>query len=153
MDYLYRNEVVRHGAGRPRLLNSHDELGLILFYLVSSMKLSELCLIFGCTLTRCSDIINFQLQNLSRRLRTKKKAKIYWSSSIEEKEYVSDLVYRREPKVDDVIGFTVGVSLHIQCASDPLCHYNGYHHDTMYNSACFEPTGKIIFACIYFPGS
>ena len=36
-DYLYPNEPERHGAGRPRLLNSRDELGLILFYLGSSM--------------------------------------------------------------------------------------------------------------------
>jgi len=39
----------------------------------------------------------------------------------------------------------------------PTCqatNYNGYHHDTMCNNVfCFAPTGKIIFACINFPGS
>ena len=156
-DYLYPNEPEIHGAGRPRLLNSRDELGVILFYLGSSMNLSQLCLIFGCTPTRCSLIINFQLRNLSSRLRTNDKAKIHWPSSIAEKEYLADLVCRREPKVDDVIGFTDGVSVPIQCASDPLSqatNYNGYHHDTMCNNVfCFAPTGKIIFACINFPGS
>ena len=57
-DYLYDNVDHRVGTGRPSLLNSRDELGLILFYLGSSMTLSELCLIFGCTPTRCSLIIN-----------------------------------------------------------------------------------------------
>ena len=37
-DYLYENVEDRTGAGRPRLLNNRDELGLILFYLGSSMK-------------------------------------------------------------------------------------------------------------------
>ena len=50
--YLYENVEEHYGAGRPRLLNTRDELGLILFYLGSPMKYSELCLIFGCTRTR-----------------------------------------------------------------------------------------------------
>jgi hypothetical protein len=37
-DYLYDNVDHRVGAVRPRLLNSRDELGLILFYLGSSMS-------------------------------------------------------------------------------------------------------------------
>ena len=60
-DYLYDNVDHRLGASRPRLLNNHDELGLILFYLGSSMTLSDLCLIFGCTPTRCSLVINREL--------------------------------------------------------------------------------------------
>ena len=115
------------------------------------MKLSELCLIFGCTPTRCSLIINFQLQNMSRRLRSNEKAKIHWPSSIEEKEYLADLVCRREPKVEDIIGFTDGVSLPIQCASDPLSQATNYNGYSMCNNIfCFAPTGKIIFACINF---
>ena len=56
-EYMYRdNELPR--TGRPRLLNTEDELGIILFYLGSSMTISHLCLIFGCTPSRCSDIIN-----------------------------------------------------------------------------------------------
>jgi hypothetical protein len=37
-DYLYDNEEEHRGAGRPRLLNNRDELGLILFYFGPSMK-------------------------------------------------------------------------------------------------------------------
>jgi hypothetical protein len=102
-------------------------------------------------------VINRQLHFLSRRLKNNAKAKILCPNSLEEKEYLADLVNRREPKVADVIGFTDGVSLPIQCASDPISqatNYNGYHHDTMCNNVfCFAPTGKIIFACINFPGS
>ena len=123
----------------------------------SSMTISHLCLIFGCTPSRCSDIINNQLLSLSRRLKNHPKARIQWPSTLREKEYLADLVHRREPNVLDVIGFTDGLSLPIQCASDPISqatNYNGYHHDTMINNVfCFSPTGKIIFACINFPGS
>ena len=45
-DYLYDEEY--RDAGRPRLLNNHDELGLILFHFGPSMKYSELFLLFGC---------------------------------------------------------------------------------------------------------
>jgi len=155
--YLYENVEERYSASRPRLVNTHDELGLILFYLGSTMKHSELCLIFGCTPTRCSVYINHQLRFLSRKLRNHPKARIHWPNTLAEKEALADLVNRREPQVDDVIGFTDGVSLPVQCASDPISqatNYNGYHHDTMINNVfCFAPTGKIIFACINFPGS
>ena len=83
--YLHENVEERYGAGRPRLLDTRDELGLILFYLGSTMKHSELCLIFGCTPTRCSVYINHQLTFLSRKLRNHPKAKIhfiYWSNNL-----------------------------------------------------------------------
>ena len=155
-EYMYSN-VEPQRTGRPRLLNSRDELGLILFYLGSSMSLSELCIIFGCTPSRCSDIINNQLHSLSRGLKNHPKAKIQWPESVQQKQHLAELVHRREPNVVDVIGFTDGLSLPVQCASDPISqatNYNGYHHDTMVNNVfCFAPTGKIIFACINFPGS
>jgi len=162
-DYINDDQAEHHGAGRRRLLSSHDELGLILFYLGSKMRIKELCLIFGTTPTRCSIYINAKLEVLSRRLKNNPRAKIHWPSTDEEKEYLANLVYQRtvalDPRnaVDDVIGFTDGVSLPIECASDPesqATNYNGYHHDTMINNVfCFASTGKIIFACINFPGS
>jgi hypothetical protein len=121
------------------------------------MTLSQLCLLFGCTPTRCGLIINDQLESLSRLLKIHPKARIEWPNSIEEKQYLANLINRREPTVSDVIGFTDGLSLPVQCASDPISqatNYNGYHHDTMINNVfCFAPTGKIIFACVNFPGS
>jgi hypothetical protein len=158
-EFLYLGHQNHRGHGRPRLLNTRDELGIILFYVGSKMRLSELCLIFGCTPARCSDIINHQLETLSRRLKHHHKARIHWPSTDHEKAYFADLVYQRDQQnpVYDVIGFTDGVSLPIECSSDPIAqatNYNGYHHDTMINNVlCFAPSGKIIFACINFPGS
>ena len=64
-EYFYENVEDNRGAGRQRLFNTRDELGLILIYLGSSMKCSELCPFFGYTPTRCSVIINDQLSFLS----------------------------------------------------------------------------------------
>jgi hypothetical protein len=73
---------------------------------------------------------------LSRRLRTNPHARIHWPSTDDEKAYLADLVYQRDRRnlVYDIIGFTDGVSLRVECASDPVSQatfYNGYHHDTM----------------------
>jgi len=157
-EHLYGDLPEHRGPGRPRLLNSRDELGIILTYLGSRMRLSELCLIFGCTPSRCSNIINHQLETLSQRLKRNLKARIHWPDTDHEKAYFAELVYQRDQQnpVFDVIGFTDGVSLPVECSSDPISqatNYNGYHHDTMINVFCFAPTGKIIFACINFPGS
>ena len=93
--------------------------------------------------------IHHQLTFLSRKLRDHPKVKIHWPNTLAENEVLADLVNRREPQVDDVIGFSDCVSLPIECASDPISqatNYNGYHHDTMINNVCFAPTDKIIFA-------
>ena len=80
----------------------------------------------------------------------------------EGKKYLADLVNRREPRILDVIGFTDGVSLPIQCASDPISqatnmYINIYMMDIIMTQCvtmfCFAPTGKVIFACLNFPGS
>ena len=78
--YQYENVEERYGAGRPRILNIRDELGLILFNLGSTMKHSELCLILGCTPTSCSVYINHQLTFLSQKLRNHPKSidRIFW---------------------------------------------------------------------------
>ena len=82
---------------------------------------------------------------------------IQWPESIQQKQNLAELVHRREPNVVEVIGFTDGLSLPVQCTSDPISqvtNYNGHHRDTMVNNVFrFAPTGKVIFACINFPGS
>jgi hypothetical protein len=151
------NEYEVEHVGRPRLMNTRDELGLLLFYCGSCMQLKNLCLLFGCSQTRCSAIIRSMLRRCYNRLKNEPRARIHWPRSIEEKNYYASLIRNREPSVTDVIGFTDGVSLPIRCASDPISqatNYNGYHHDTMCNNVfCFAPTGKIIYGCINFPGS
>ena len=94
----------RYGAIRSRLLNSHDELGLILFNLGSSMKLSDIFSFF------VSLLLEEPIYYLLRRLRTNEKEKTHWPSSIKEKEYLADPFCRRETKVEDEIRFTDEVS-------------------------------------------
>ena len=78
-DYIYDNVDHRLGTARLRLLNSHDELGLILFYLASLMTFFDFRLIFGCTpALGCSLFINRQLHFLSRRLKNNEKAQILY---------------------------------------------------------------------------
>ena len=79
-EYMHRDDNNLTRTGRPRLLNTEDKLGIILFYLGSSMTISHLCLIFGCTPSRLSDVINNQLHSLSRRLKNHPKARIHWPS-------------------------------------------------------------------------
>lgn len=143
--------------GRPNLLTTRDELGLLLFYCGSTMKIKELCLLFGITPTRCSVTINKLLPFVVERLKGNPEARIRWPHTQEEKIRLANLVQNREPTVTDVIGFTDGVALPIQCSSEvqeQASYYNGYHHGTMCNNVfCFSPEGKIISACWNYPGS
>jgi hypothetical protein len=85
-----------------------------------------------------------------------KRSRIKFPSN-EEMIHLAALVSHREPRVNNTIGFVDGVSIPVQCTDeeeDQNAAYNGYHHDTMCNNVlAFAPTGKIIHACINFPGS
>lgn len=77
--------------------------------------------------------------------------------SEEEMVDYAELVRAREPLVNNVIGFVGGVSIPVQCgenADEQNAYYSGYYHDTMINNVfAFSPTGKILHACVNFPGS
>ena len=84
-NFLYEDHNERHGAGRPRLLNTHDELGIILFYLGSCMTLNELCIwLHSYSMQLCCQ----QLQFLSRKLRQNRESKKNWSSTLGKKSYL-----------------------------------------------------------------
>jgi hypothetical protein len=53
---------VRKKRGRPILLNTNSQLGLLLFYLNSTMKIKHLCLLFGVTPSTACEIINGMLK-------------------------------------------------------------------------------------------
>jgi hypothetical protein len=57
---------VRKKRGRPRLLNTNSQLGLLLFYLNSTMKIKHLCLLFGVTPSTACEIINNMLKIQSK---------------------------------------------------------------------------------------
>ena len=144
-------------GGRPSLMDNKSKLGLYLFYVNSTMKLNHLCLLFGVTPTRCSSIIEDLMEMICDKLLKNKAAKVRFPKTVQEQLKLAKLVRNREPTVSDVIGFTDGLSIPVQCASDSISqaiNFNGYHHDTMVNNTfTFGPNGKIIHACINYPGS
>ena len=157
VDLLYpREECARKKKGRPPLLDRRDQLGLLLLFLSSKMHYKHICMIFGVIPTTASRTINHMLHLVARRLVRNEHARIKFPDE-EEMQLFAEMVRRREPLVDNVIGFVDGVSIPIQCSDDEneqTAHYNGYYHDTMVNNVfAFAPTGKIIHACINFPGS
>lgn len=64
------------------------------------------------------------------------------------------MVQRREPMIDNVIGFVDGLSVPVQCSDVETLQraaYNGYHHDKMCNNVfAFSPEGKVLYAATKF---
>ena len=70
MAYIFDlDQFTRRHHGRPRLLGPDGYLGLVLFYLGSTMSYKHLCLIFGITPSVCSRAINWMLKKIVRNLR------------------------------------------------------------------------------------
>ena len=142
--------------GRPPLLDRSGQLGLLLFYMGSTMATKHLCLIFGVVPSTANVIINRMIILLVKKLRKNKSAKIKWPSE-EEKVKWAALVNNREPSVDSVIGFVDGLALHVKCSDDEYEqseHYNGHAKDTMTNNVfAFSPEGKVFYAALSYPGS
>ncbi len=71
MDYLVDLEdMARHRCrGWPPLLGPVGYVGLLLFYLGSTMSYKHLCMIFGLTPTVCGHTINWMLRKTVRALR------------------------------------------------------------------------------------
>ncbi len=72
------------------------------------------------------------------------------------REY-ADMVQQREPEVDDIIGFTDGISFLSECTDEQIeqnADYCGYDCNTTVNNVfAFGSDGKVFFAAINFPGS
>ena len=144
---IFKNRITNRNNGRPPLLDYNGQLGLLLYFLNSTLKEKHLCQLFGVTPAVCSRIINRMLELTYSKLKVNNIAKVKWPNEAE-MALLASLVHNREPTVSDVIGFTDGCSIPIQCSSDPIEQakfYNGYQSDTMVNNVfCFAPTGKII---------
>jgi hypothetical protein len=128
LDAIVRNRP----CGRPRSLNPDGYLGLLLFYLGSMMTSKHLCLIFGITPSVCSRAINFMLSRVVRNLWVHLMARIQFPKNKKMAEFAA-MVQRREPLVDDVIGFMDGVSFTTQSTDEHLeqnAFYCGYNCDT-----------------------
>jgi hypothetical protein len=132
------------------------KLGLYLFFIGSGMMQKHLCLLFGVTLPVVSTVLSEMIPLVVKKLKRNADARIKFPSP-EDMVVYSSMVHEREPMVNNVIGFVDGLSIPVRCSDDVLdqnAAYNGYHHDTMCNNVfAFVPTGKIVYACINFPGS
>jgi hypothetical protein len=109
----------RRCRGHPRLLGPEGYLGLILFYLGSTMNYNHLCLIFGITPLVCSRGINWMLKKIVHTLRDHPFAKVKFLDREKMREYAA-MVEVREPIVNDIIGFMDGVSFSTKCMDERI---------------------------------
>jgi hypothetical protein len=156
--YLFDDDEIlsRRRRGRPCSLGADGYLGLLLFYLGSTMQYKHLCLIFGLTPTVCGKGINWILRRSVRLLADHPFAKVKFPDDVKMREFAS-MVKAREPLAEDVIGFMDRVLFQTECTSKRVeqnAFYCGYNCDTMVNNVyAFGPDRKVFFAAVNFPGS
>jgi len=107
-------------TGRPQLMNPTSQLGLFLFFIESIKGYMHICLVFGCTPTVCSRVLNKMLNLVVKKLKRHLLACIRFPNA-EQLEYYAQLIHEWEPAVDDVIGFVDGVSLTSECTPSLWC--------------------------------
>jgi len=116
----------------------------------------HLCCLFGVCPSTAKRYLRQMLKRILKKLKNLPSSRIKFPDENEMAEY-SEIIRAREPRVRDVIGFVDGVAIPVQCNSSEICQsidYNGYRHDTVCNNVfAFSPLGKIIYACINYPGS
>ena len=149
-------ERLRSKRGRPSILDDRGQLGLFVFFLGSSMSLSQLCMIFGIVPSSASRFINRMLKKVPVKLRKNRFAQIKFPDETEKQKFALQIA-NRYPRIQNCIGFMDGLSIHVQCSDDPELQnacYNGYHADTMCNNVfLFGPNGKVLLCAINYPGS
>ena len=98
----------RRRRGRPRSLRPEGCLGLLLFYLGSTMNHKHLCMIFGIVPGICSKVVRTMLRLAVRRLDDNPIAEVRFPSA-EKMCRFAGMVQSREPLVDEVIGLMDGI--------------------------------------------
>jgi hypothetical protein len=157
VNYLRNHDDRRHkgDSGRPWSMNYHGRVGLLILYLGSTMLLKQLSLIFGIVPSVLERNIDYMLNHVCRFLPLHQNSMIKFPNNADCIRF-SNLVKYRYP-VNDVIGFMDGLSVPVKCSSDSVtqaAYYNGWKSDTMCNNVMlFSPEGKVIAACINYPGS
>ena len=157
---LFDHEEIRsqnqRRRGRPRSLRPEGCLGLLLFYLGSTMNSKHLCMIFGIVPSTCSKVVRAMLRLAVDRLAHDPIAAVRFPSPEKMREFAR-MVQVRAPIVDDIIGFMDGVSIPAECTDERMeqnAFYCGYDCDTMVNNVfAYGPDGKVFFAAVNFPGS
>lgn len=158
LDYLFDlDAIVRHRRrGRPRSLGPDGELGLLLFYLGSTMTVKHLCLIFGVVPSVCRRVIHLMVKKAVKLLRSHPMARVAFPDEATMSVF-ANMVQQCKPSVNDIIGFMDGVSFPVECTDERITQnafYCGYDCDTMVNNVfAYGPDGKVFFCAINFPGS
>ena len=152
-----RNLVLgKRKRGRPQLLNPDAKVGLLLFYIGSTMGIKWICMIFGITPSTCSHFINAMLTRACNKLAMHPFARVQFPDRDKMAQF-AEQIKLREPSINDVIGFMDGLSLATQCTSERMeqnAMYCGYDCDTMVNNIfIYGPDGKVFFCAINYPGS
>ena len=141
--------------GRAVKLDRFAKLGLFLHFLNSTMGMKNLQQIFGCSAWMVSVVIKDYLHLVKRALLNHADARVRWPDA-EQRRHLAELVSRREPTINNIIGFVDGLHLFVQCNDDTTEQsqfYNGWIGDTCINNIfVFSATGMIIFAALNFPG-
>ncbi len=155
LDYVSDLEEITHrrACGCPRLLTPEGYLGLLLFYLGSTINYKYLWFIFGITLTVCSHFINWILKKVVQLLRGHPFMRVKFSNGEKMREY-ANMVQMREPMVDDIIGFMDSVSFPVECNDDHVkqnAMYCGYDCDKMVNNMfAYGPNKKFFLLQLTF---
>jgi hypothetical protein len=143
------NEFGQRPPGRPELLDNSSSVGLLLFYIGSTMTYKHLCIIFGIVHTQCSNYIQDMLLLATNKLCNHPLSSVRFPDAAKMEQFAA-MINVREPLIDDVIGFMDGVSLPTQCTSkenEQNAMYDGYTCDTT------VPDGKVFLSALNFPGS
>jgi hypothetical protein len=98
--YVDNNQQPILHTGRPELMDCTAQLGLLLFFIGSTMGIKHLCLIFGVVPSCCSDVINKMLWLVVKKLKNHPLAKVRFPKA-EKMASFALLIQAREPSVDD----------------------------------------------------
>ncbi len=153
LDYLFDLEEMDICCrwGRLCSLSLNGYLGLLLFYLGNKMKYEHLCLIpyfWHHPKTICSWAISMMLKRMVQLLWGHPIARVQFPDEAKMMEF-ANMIQRREPMVDDIIGFMDRVSFPLQCMDERVnqnAMYCGYDCNTMVNNVfAYGPDGKVFF--------
>jgi len=141
-------------TGRKPLLTLKDKLGIILFYIGSTMTEAQIGLIFGVTQTHISTTLSYMVPLICERLEHCPDAEIRFPT-IPEMERFALMTNLRDPHVHGVIGFLDGCAIPIKCSfEDNQKYHNAYHGFTTINNVfLFSPDGTILYAAFNYPGT
>ncbi|QRV96986.1 DDE superfamily endonuclease [Ceratobasidium sp. AG-Ba] len=155
---IYRDDVNQYGQPRlrRRSLPADGALGLVLHWITSTAKESELAEMFALVPSVLSRYLYFGLQILVHVLQHLPESQITWPSPAEMARS-AELIRTRHPTVRGAFGFIDGLSLAAETSSDPRqqeATYNGWlHSHRIGNILVFAPDGRVIACKLNAPGS